>query len=274
MGLTELLFHAAIVLYLLGSAGHICGVFTRKERPKTIGGAFSGLGFGLHGLDLALMLVRDPSAALASGEFYLSLFSWSLLLVLFILWFRLRLSFLALIATPLALVLLLGSQAVGSARLPLPPALAGLFFALHIGTLFGSMGLMAMAAAAGGAYLKLERRIKTKEKLTGIWGALPSLDKLDAANSLAVRVGFPLYTVGLVSGFIWAGLTWNRFFSFDPKEVSAVVIWLLYAYLFHQRVALGWRGRKTAWLAIWVFGLSIASMFGINFFVKTHHSFA
>lgn len=273
MGFAELLPYAAAALYLVGSGGHICGIITRKERPKVAGGMVSGAGFALHGLSLGLGLAQAPALALASGEFYLSLFAWSLLLVLFILWVRLKLSFLGLIATPLALVLLLGSQAVTAARVPMPSSLAGLFFGLHIGTLFASMGLMAMACAAGAAYLKLERRIKSKEKLTGIWAALPSLDKLDAANRLAVTMGFPLYTVGLLSGFVWAGLTWHRFFSWDPKEITAVFIWLLFAYLFHQRLALGWRGRKTAWLAIWVFGLCLASMLGINFLVKTHHSF-
>lgn len=273
MGSSEMLFYAVMVLYMVGSGGHICGMLTRKERPRVIGGAISGAGFALHGLSLALALVQDQATALASSSFYLSLLSFSVLLVLFILWVRLKLSFLGLIATPLALVLLLGSQAVSGERVPLPSSLAGLFFGLHIGTLFGSMGLMAMACAAGAAYLKLERRIKSKEKLTGIWAALPSLEKLDAANRLAVNVGFPLYTVGMLSGFFWAGITWKRFFSWDPKELTAVFIWLLFAYLFHQRKALGWRGRKTAWLAIWVFGLSFASMLGINFFVKTHHSF-
>jgi ABC-type transport system involved in cytochrome c biogenesis permease subunit len=274
MDWSELLFYSVLVLYLIGSGGHICGILTRKERPRLVGGVVSGAGFALHGLSLALQLVHEPTVA--RGGFYLSLFSWSVLLILFILWARLRMSFLGLIATPLALVLLLASQAATSAPLaplPLPPALPGLFFGLHIGTLFASLGLMAMACAAGIGYLKLERRIKSKEKLTGAWAALPSLDKLDSANRLAVTIGFPLYTLGLVSGFLWAGLTWKRYFSWDPKEVVAVLIWLLFAYLFHQRVALGWRGRKTAWLAIWVFGLSLASMFLINFFVKTHHSF-
>ena len=273
MAWPELLFYCVLVLYLVGSAGHICGILTRKERPRQVGGVVSGVGFALHGLSLAMQLSQDPALALARGEFYLSLFSWSVLLVLFILWARMRMSFLGLIATPLALVLLLSSQAVTASRLPLPSALAGLFFGLHIGTLFASLGFMAMACAAGAGYLKLEHRIKSKEKLTGVWAALPSLDKLDSANRLAVIFGFPLYTVGLVAGFLWAGLTWKRFFSWDPKEVAAVFIWLLFAYLFHQRVAIGWRGRKTAWLAIWVFGLSLASMFLINFLVKTHHSF-
>ena len=274
MALSEILFFAVLALYLIGSGAQICGIVTRKDAPRKLGGLLAGAGFVLHAALLWLMLSGNSAHALASGEFYLSLFSWSVLLILFTLWLKLNMSFLGLIATPLAVVLLLGSQAVTSARVPLPSTLAGLFFGLHIGALYVSIGLMAMAAAAGAAYLKLEKRIKSKEKLQGIWAALPPLDKLDTANRLTVSIGFPLYTVGLVSGFIWAGLTWKRFFSWDPKEMAAVFIWLLFAYLFHQRLALGWRGRKTAWLAIWVFGLSLASMLLINFFAKTHHSFS
>jgi len=273
MAWTEYLLYAVLSLYLIGSGGHICGILTRKERPRVAGGFISAIGFALHGTTLVLQLLNDPHLAVAQGEFYLSLFSWSVLLILFILWIKLKLSFLGLIATPLAFIILLGSQTVTASRLPLPASMAGLFFGLHIVALFCSIGLMAMAAMAGAAYIRLERRIKSKEKLTGAWSTLPSLDKLDAANRICVTVGFPLYTIGLVVGFLWAALTWGRFFSFDPKEVAAVCIWLLFAYLFHQRMALGWRGRKTAWLAVWVFGLSVCSML-LNFLVKTHHSFS
>jgi ABC-type transport system involved in cytochrome c biogenesis permease subunit len=50
-------------------------------------------------------------------------------------------------------------------------------------------------------------------------------------------------------------------------------VWFLYALLFHQRVMLGWRGRKTAVLLIWVFAISVVSLVGINFLAPSHHSF-
>lgn len=272
MDSADLLQYGALIAYCIGSAGHICGALARSEKPKLLGGAVTALGFAMHSGGLGLMLLAGNG--LSSGEFYVSLLSWSVLLTLFILWLTLRLSFLALVATPLALVLLMGSRAVTFAGVKLPPALSGLFFGLHICSLFGAIALLAVACGAGAGYLALHRKIKSKEKLAGAWTALPSLESLDRANRLAVTVGFPLYTVGLLSGFIWAAATWNRFFSFDPKEIAAVGIWLLFAFLFHQRVTQGWRGRKTAWLAIWVFGLCLASILIINFLVKTHHSLA
>jgi len=273
MTLGSFLFLAVLGLYLAGTVLFLAGALWRVNGLRRAGNAAAILGFVLHTACLGLSLRAEAGGTALRAEFYFSLLAWSLLLIFFFLWWRLRMDFLALLASPLALILFLSSQAVGGAR-PLPETLSGLFFGLHIGSLFLAISLLAMACATGTGYLYLERKIKTKEKLTGFARALPSLSTFDQANQWAVTGGFPLYTIGLVSGFLWAKLTWHRIFSWDPKEVVAIFIWLLFAFLFHQRLFQGWRGRKTAWLAIWVFALSIVSMLVINFFMPTHHSFA
>jgi len=269
----NLLFLSVICLYLSGTVLYLLGVLWHARTLRRVSYIAAIAGFILHSACLGLSLREEAGTALLRGEFYFSLLAWSLLLIFFFLWWRLRMDFLGLLASPFALILFLSSQAVGGAR-QLPETLAGLFFGLHIGSLFLSISLLAMACGTGAGYLFLERKIKTKEKLSGFARALPSLSTFDRANQWAVTGGFPLYTIGLVSGFLWAKLTWQRIFSWDPKEVVAIFIWLLFAFLFHQRLFMGWRGRKTAWLAIWVFSLSIVSMLVINFFMPTHHSFA
>lgn len=271
---TDLLFPPVLLLYLVGAALNILGASLRHPKWRKIGNACAVGGFGLHTLDLALVLGPAPAEALMRGEFYMSLLAWSLLCIFFFLWWRLKLEFLGLLAAPLACILFVSSQAVTGARLPLPKELGALFFGLHIGSLFMAISFLAMACGAGAAYIFLERKIKTKEKLSALAKALPSLSTWDRVNQWAVLAGFPLYTLGLVSGFLWAKLTWDKIFSADPKEVAGVFIWLLFAFLFHQRLFVGRRGRRTAWLAIWVFGLSLASMIFVNFFMTTHHSFA
>lgn len=273
MTAANVLFLAVVGLYLAGTVLYLAGAMWQAPGLRRVSTLAATFGFALHTVCLGLTVQEESATNILRGEFYFSLLAWSLLLIFFFLWWRLRMDFLALLASPLALILFLSSQAVGGAR-QLPETLSGLFFGLHIGALFLAISLLAMACGTGTGYLYLERKIKTKEKLTGFAKALPSLSTFDRANQWAVTGGFPLYTIGLVSGFLWAKLTWQRMFSWDPKEVVAIFIWLLFAFLFHQRLFMGWRGRKTAWLAIWVFCLSIVSMLVINFFMPTHHSFA
>jgi ABC-type transport system involved in cytochrome c biogenesis permease subunit len=270
----NILFFFVLGGYFVGATLHLLGIVTRRPGLRRCGSLATVAGFALHTADLAVLLGAEGGTALLSGEFYFSLLAWSLLFIFLLLWWRLRLELLGLLAAPLALFLFLSSQAVTATRMPLPKALGGLFFGLHIGSLFLAISLLAMACGAGVAYLYLERKIKTKEKLAAFAKGLPSLSACDTVNRWAVAVGFPLYTVGLLSGFIWAKLTWNRIFSYDPKEIIAIAIWLLFAFLFHQRLFLGWRGRKTAKMAIWISGLTLVSLLLINFFVPTHHSFA
>ncbi|MGD9609579.1 MAG: inner membrane protein YpjD [Desulfovibrionaceae bacterium] len=270
----NILFFFVLGGYFVGATLHLLGIVFGRPGLRRLGSLATVAGFALHTVDLAVLLGAEGGTALLSGEFYFSLLAWSLLVIFLFLWWRLRLELLGLLAAPLALFLFLSSQAVTATRMPLPKALGGLFFGLHIGALFLAISLLAMACGAGAAYLYLERKIKTKEKLAGFAKALPSLSACDTVNRWAVAAGFPLYTVGLLSGFIWAKLTWNRIFSYDPKEIIAIGVWLFFAFLFHQRLFLGWRGRKTAKMAIWIFSLTLVSLLLINFFVPTHHSFA
>ncbi|EFL49544.1 cytochrome c assembly protein [Solidesulfovibrio fructosivorans JJ]] len=270
----NVLFVLVLAAYFFGATLHLLGVVSGRRPLRRAGESLTVAGFALHTVDLVALLATEGGAALLLGEFYFSLLAWSLLLICLFLWWRLRLEMLGLLAAPLALFLFLSSQAVTAQRMPLPKALGGLFFGLHIGALFLAISLLAMACGAGLAYLYLERKIKTKEKLSGFSKALPALSTCDTVNRWAVAAGFPLYTIGLLSGFIWAKLTWNRIFSYDPKEIIAICVWLLFAFLFHQRLFIGWRGRKTAKLAIWISCLTLVSLLVINFFVPTHHSFA
>ena len=124
------LYLTVVALYFGGAAFQIGGAFGRAQRLRRLGNGLAVLGFALHTVDLALVLEFDRALPLLHGEFYFSLLAWSLLLIFFFLWWRLKLDFLGLLASPLALILFLSSQAVTASRLPLPKSLGGLFFGL------------------------------------------------------------------------------------------------------------------------------------------------
>ncbi|MFP4213423.1 MAG: cytochrome c biogenesis protein CcsA [Desulfohalobiaceae bacterium] len=261
------------LLYFLGSLIYVAGILGYKPELRQASLVMTLVGFGLHTVDLVLKVSTESMFSFAQLQFYFSLLAWSFLLMYLILWWRLKLQFLALTAAPLALVLFTSSMVVQETQMPIPPRLSELWFGLHIGSLFLSIALLAMAFGAGVGYLYLHRQIKNKVRLSQMRKDFPALTSLDRVNHWAVSLGFPLFTVGMLSGFIWARFTWGEIFSWDPKEIFSLGIWLMFAYLFHQRLLLSLKGRRPAILAITIFGLSIASLLIINFYFPTHHSF-
>ena len=164
-----------------------------------------------------------------------------------------RLEFLAITALPLALLLFVASLALGGIKVVMPPQLTALFFGVHIGAQVLTLGILMMAFSAGLAFLHYNRKLKTKAGLTKMGDSIPSLNKFDSVNRWAVVLGFPLYTLGLFSTFFWYWIAPNKEFAWDIMKIGSLAVWFLYAFLFHQRVVLGWRGRKPAILALWVF---------------------
>lgn len=261
------------LLYLTGSVSYPLGLVLRRAVLKKAAVWTSVAAFALHTVDLGVRFVEIGAASLQHGQFYMSLLAWFVVLIFFVLWRRLKHDFLAMITAPLALVLFSSSLAVRTQVLAVPEHFSALWFSLHVGTIFVSLGLITMAFGAGVAYLHLEKIIKTKAKMPGFSKDLPSLETFDRANHWAVSVGFPLYTISVMSGFLWASFTWKKIISWDPKELITIVIWIIFAVLFHQRTALGWRGRKPARTAIVLFALCLVSLVGVNFLLPTHHSF-
>jgi cytochrome c-type biogenesis protein CcsB len=104
-------------------------------------------------------------------------------------------------------------------------------------------------------------------------GRLPSLRTLDEINYRAVTIGYPLYTIGaLFAGAIWAYNAWGTFWSWDPKEVGAFIIWLFFTAYLHARLQRAWAGRRMAWLSIAGFTMVILSFLG-NLWLGGNHAY-
>jgi cytochrome c-type biogenesis protein CcsB len=104
-------------------------------------------------------------------------------------------------------------------------------------------------------------------------GRLPSLAVLDEINYRATTIGYPLYTIGaLFAGAIWAYNAWGSFWSWDPKEVGAFIIWLFYTAYLHARMQRSWAGRRAAWLSVAGFSMVILSFLG-NLWLGGNHAY-
>jgi cytochrome c-type biogenesis protein CcsB len=107
-----------------------------------------------------------------------------------------------------------------------------------------------------------------------IGGLFPNLKILDDLNYRSIMVGFPMLTLGIITGAAWANYAWGTYWSWDPKETWSLITWFMYAAFLHARFTAGWRGKKAAVLAIIGFGFVIFTYFGVNYLLSGLHSYA
>jgi cytochrome c-type biogenesis protein CcsB len=111
-------------------------------------------------------------------------------------------------------------------------------------------------------------------KRDDVMTAMPSLSSIDALLYKSVSVAFPLLTLLLITGAVWANESWGRYWGWDPKEVGALVAWMAYAGFLHTRVSHGWRGRRSAYFAMLGFALVIFTWLGVSYLLPGLHSYA
>ena len=148
---------------------------------------------------------------------------------------------------------------------PLVPALQSWWMKIHVPANFIGYGTFALAAMVGIAYL-----VKSKGVLED---RLPSLEVLDDIMYKAIAVGFAFFTIATILGALWAADAWGGYWSWDPKETWALIVWLNYAAWLHMRLMKGLRGQLAAWWA--VVGLLVTSFafLGVNMFLSGLHSY-
>ena len=266
---TEILPCLCLAVYGLAAVASLSGIIGHSARVKRLACQLCAGGFALHSLWLAGALLGGSFSAVSRG-FYLLPLSWFLTAAGLFVARRQKMDIILHFTAPWAFFLC--SFALGFADEPGTLPIAGPLFILHLSAIFVGVGVMAVAAGAGTMFLIQERALKKKTPLEGFRKDLPALGSLDKVNALATLIGFPCYCIGILCGFLWARVSWGSFGTGDLKEWISLAILVVYALLFHQRQALGWRGRKPALLAIAIFAASLFSMFVVNT-VSTQHGF-
>jgi len=148
---------------------------------------------------------------------------------------------------------------------PLVPALQSWWMKIHVPANFIGYGTFALAAMVGVAYL-----LKSKAILAD---RLPSLEVLDDIMYKAIAVGFAFFTIATILGALWAAEAWGGYWSCDPKETWALIVWLNYAAWLHMRLMKGLRGQIAA---VWAIGGLLVTSFaflGVNMFLSGLHSY-
>ena len=260
------------LLYAVGTVGYLIYVMRTEKAIHRIAYGFLLAGFLSHTLGLAMLVSQIRQMPVTTLPQTFSLFAWAIVgsYLAFQLKFNIRI--LGTFVSPLAVVFMLLSSAIPGQVIPNSKLFKSFWLTLHVATMFVGMAIFSLAFCAGIMYLLQERQIKTKSFWL-LYRRLPSLEVLDSLNYVCLTFGFPLITIGLISGFVYAGAVWSSFWHWDPKEVLSVVTWLIYAVLLHERLAVGWRGRRAAIMAIIGFSVILVTFVGTSVILKVHHSF-
>jgi cytochrome c-type biogenesis protein CcsB len=148
---------------------------------------------------------------------------------------------------------------------PLVPALQSWWMKIHVPANFIGYGTFALAAMVAVAYL-----LKSNGMLAD---RLPPLEVLDDIMYKAIAVGFTFFTIATILGGLWAAEAWGGYWSWDPKETWALIVWLNYAAWLHMRLMKGLRGQVAAWWALVGLLVTTFAFLGVNMFLSGLHSY-
>lgn len=155
---------------------------------------------------------------------------------------------------------------------PLVPALQSYWMKIHVPANFVGYGAFALAAMIGVAYLIKDAAVKRNPN--GLVAArLPSLDMMDDVMHKSIALGFAFFTIATVLGAMWAAEAWGGYWSWDPKETWALIVWLNYAAWLHMRLMKGLRGPILAWWAVIGLFVTLFAFVGVNMFLSGLHSY-
>ncbi|MBI2264600.1 MAG: cytochrome c biogenesis protein CcsA [Armatimonadetes bacterium] len=261
----------AIISYGLGFALYLTELLKGKGRSSLFAHMLTGIAAFFHVFFLIFWGLRVKACPLISPVEAIPFVGLVVIATYFYLLARHRMSGLGPHATFLAFLSLFLSMILPKAA-PSVPGLASHWLVFHIAVIFLSYGLLAVAFSTATLYIVQEKLLKAK-KLGGVFRKLPPLEELDSVVYRLILLSFPLLTLGLLTGAVWARQEWGSFWTWDPKQTWSLATWVLYTVYLHSRVVMGWRGRKTIFLVLIAFGALVFTFLGVNLMKAGSHQF-
>lgn len=203
-------------------------------------------------------------------------FAWAIILIYLLIDARYRVRAVGAFAVTFAFLAMAWAQrSLDSGISPLLPALQSNWLLYHVITCF--LGYAAFAVACGVSIMYLiksrHERANGNVHAGGIFSLFPASKVLDDLNYRAIMVGFPLLTIGIITGAAWADYAWGSYWSWDPKETWSLIVWFIYAAFLHARITRGWVGKRAAILSIAGFVATIFCYLGVNLLLSGLHSY-
>ncbi|RLD97698.1 MAG: c-type cytochrome biogenesis protein CcsB [Aquificota bacterium] len=272
------LIGVVIFVYLLAAVLYFCYIPFRNKWLGRLATIVALVGWIMETASMVIRTVISYKVGWGHAPFtnlYESMvfFSWSIVIIYLLIEWKHKNKTIGAFVMPFAFIALAYTTIGPGIRTqiePLIPALQSDWLIAHVITCF--LGYAAFAVSCGVSIMYL---IKARAQERGKDIAfLPDLRILDDLNYKAVVIGFPLLTLGIITGAAWANYAWGSYWSWDPKETWSLITWLVYAAFLHARFTRGWRGKKTAILSIIGFAAVLFTYLGVNLLIVGLHSYA
>ena len=311
--LSDRLFDAAVIAYLVAMVGYACYLGFRRDRVWLAARIVVVLGLGLHLVSIGARTIAADRVPWGNMWEYSSLLAF-----LVVLGYLVVVEGVYKIRTLGAFALMFAAATMGVARLsgfyvepgPLVPALNSYWLKIHV---FAAIAGSALFALGGGVLTTLylikhasERRSSNalgSRPTPPIMGAsqdladpphfvagaddpvgessdprrrgiLPPSAALDRMAYRTIAFGFPIWTFAVIAGAVWAQEAWGRYWGWDPKETWAFITWVVFAGYLHARATAGWKGTRAAVVALVGFVSLSVTYYVVNLFVVSLHSYA
>ena len=230
--MANITFNTALLSYLVSALGYTLYLVYRKSVVKLISAFSLGLGLLSHTVTICLRSIDTGHGPYTTGFEITSFFAWVIVVIYFIIEWKYKIKDLGAFVIPVVFLILLYSAFQSREFLLIDDSSTMFWLTMH--RALSIVGYAAFAIAFGAAFMYLiqENQVKTK-KLGIMYFRMPSLEVLDNLNYKVIAIGFPLFTLGFMTGSIWNIKTDESFFSWDALRTwPLVIVWLIYCSIF------------------------------------------
>ena len=252
---------AVLAAYLIAAIHSILAFVNKRRALQSVAEWSMAAGFLLHTVALIADWVIDGHYPLFFLRETLSFLAWALVAVYAIVLIRYRAQALGAFTMPLISILTFVALLDPGIQNAPAPFSATWLFPVHTTLLIFAYAAFFVVFVASIMYLLQERELKLKT-FSAIFHRLPPLSTVNELATSAAAIGLTLLTIGIATGMVWSSSRDGKIWHNDPKEIFAVLTWLLYFSLILYRSTSNWRGRNAAWLGVVGFALVLCTFFG------------
>ena len=258
------LFFIAFAAYAVSVILEFSGTAFRKKRLLRAAWIAFLAAFALHSVFLVARGVAAKRLPLSNQFEFANGFAWGVALFTVAVCTRLKTDWLKVAAMPAALLIMTYAALQPMEIRDLMPALRSAWFGVHIGSAVLAYAAFVIAGCVGARYLILSKKAGDDQK---------ALEQMDFLSYRLVSFGFLFLTVVILSGAIWAEQAWSAFWTWDPKEVWALICWILYAVYLHLRLRGKKKDRQMAWYLVIAVFVVFFTFAGVNTLLHGLHTY-